>query len=73
MAWWRDAVWQEGISIVLVVAGSVLIYLGAAETAELAGVAAWGAALFGLGVLLPIIAELRRARRDRKPEAGDLD
>lgn len=73
MAWWRDPVWQEGVAIVSVVAGAVLVYLGAADSGELRGAAPWGAVLFVAGVLLPGLRELRASRRGCDPERGDLD
>lgn len=63
MAWLRDPVWQQGIAILAVIAGSVLIYQGADTAGRMGDI---GIALFGLGIILPLVTQLRRSWRERQ-------
>lgn len=63
MGWLRDPAWQQGLAILLVIAGAALIYLGAARTEQLGGMAHLGVGLFVLGVGVPLVAQVLRAPR----------
>lgn len=57
----RDRAWQQGIAILLVLAGSILIYLGARDM-QSSGATAWaGMVLFATGIAVPLAAQLFRA------------
>ncbi|MFA5582356.1 MAG: hypothetical protein WDA25_10440 [Paracoccaceae bacterium] len=68
MSWWREPVWQQGIAIVLVIAGSVLIYLGAGGPGGMGGP---GIALFAAGIILPLVTQLRRSWQERQTRRKD--
>ncbi|HRO88460.1 MAG TPA: hypothetical protein PLH21_10630 [Chiayiivirga sp.] len=72
MGWLKDAVWQQGVAIVLVVLGSILIHLDAAATGELGGGGWLGFALFAAGVALPLVGELHRSRREHTAGVEDV-
>lgn len=72
MGWIKDAAWQQGLAILLVVAGAVLIYRGAAATGELAGIAPLGVVLFGCGIALPLISQALRVRRENAARSEDV-
>jgi hypothetical protein len=72
MGWLKDAVWQQGLAIVLVVAGAVLIHLDAAGSGALGGRGWVGFALFAAGVALPLLGELHRSRREYTAGVEDV-
>ncbi|MGD9617927.1 MAG: hypothetical protein AB7H90_22435 [Alphaproteobacteria bacterium] len=72
MAWLRDRAWQQGIAILLALAGAVLIYFGARPAGELGGVALTGIVLFATGIALPLIVELLRMHREDTARSEDV-
>lgn len=72
MAWLRDRAWQQGIAILLALAGASLIYLGARHTGELGGVGLIGVALFVIGIAVPLVAEILRANRETTSKSEDV-
>lgn len=72
MSWLRDAAWQLGLAMVLVVLGATLIYRGSAATGELGAGALFGVALFGLGIALPLISQAFRAHRENAARSEDV-
>jgi hypothetical protein len=71
MAWLRDPAWQQGLAILLVVAGAIQIYFGAAAM-ELSRIALVGVALFGIGIALPLISQAFRAHRENAAKCEDV-
>lgn len=72
MAWLRDPAWQQGLAIVFVVTGAILIYHGAAGTGELSRIALLGVALFAIGIALPLITQGLRAQRANAAKSEDV-
>jgi hypothetical protein len=70
--WIRDRAWQQGIAILLALAGALLVYVGGHRTGELGGMALAGVALFAAGIALPLIAEVLRARREDTAWSEDV-
>lgn len=64
MDWLRDRAWQQVIAILLVIAGSVLIYAGAAGSDELQGMALGGVVLFAVGIAAPLATQALHAYRE---------
>ena len=71
MTWFRDPAWQEGLAILLVMAGAIVIYRGAAAT-EPGGIALLGVALFGIGIALPLVAQAVHAHRAKTVRSEDV-
>jgi hypothetical protein len=72
MSWIRDPAWQQGLAIVLVVLGAILIYRGTATAGELGTVALLGVTLFAIGVALPLISPAFRAHRANAAKSEDV-
>ena len=71
MAWLRDPAWQQGVAILLVIAGASLIYRGAAVT-EPGEIAILGVTLFSVGIALPLISQAFGARRKDTGRSEDV-
>lgn len=72
MAWIRDRAWQQGIAILLALAGAALVYAGAHRTGELGGMALTGVALLAVGIALPLVTELLRMHRESMDRNEDV-
>lgn len=72
MTWVRDPAWQQGVAILLVVAGAIQIYHGAAGTGELGGIALLGIALLAIGIALPLITQALPAQRANAAKIEDV-
>lgn len=68
----RDRAWQQGIAILLTLAGAALIYSGAGESGELDAVAAIGAAILAIGIALPLVAEITHGSRSNQSKSEDV-
>ena len=71
MAWLRDPAWQQGVAILIVIAGAFLIYRGAAVT-QPGEVAILGVTLFCGGIALPLISQAFGARREDTARNEDV-
>ena len=71
MAWLRDPAWQQGVAILLVIAGASLIYRGAAVT-EPGKIVILGVTLFSVGIALPLISQAFGARRKDTGRSEDV-
>lgn len=75
MDWLKDPAWQQGVAILVVVAGSILIYrgaAGAADAGELSGMALFGVVLFSVGIALPLISQVLGARPESTVKSEDV-
>lgn len=72
MRWLRERAWQQAIAILLVLAGAVLIYLGAAGTGALDGKAVAGAALFATGLAAPLVSQAVQGQRADSTRSEDV-
>jgi len=71
MAWLRERAWQQVIAIIVVLAGSALIYVNAADGGELNGAARFGVALFTLGIAAPLATQVLHAYREQTARDED--
>lgn len=72
MTWLRDPAWQQGLAILLVVVGAILIYRGATAAGELGLRALFGVVLFAIGIALPLISQAFRAHRESAAKSEDV-
>lgn len=68
MNWMRDAVWQQGIAIVLVISGAAWIHR-AAQDSDAALLPAF--LLLAAGIALPLVSSLWRARGGTQDQGGE--
>ena len=72
MSWLKDPAWQQGVAILLVVAGAILTYHGAAGANELSAKAKVGFALFCIGIAVPLLSQLLGLRRESPGKCEDV-
>ncbi len=72
MDWLKDPAWRLGVAIMLVVAGTVLSYHGAAGTDDLGAIAMFGFALFCIGMAVPLVSQVLGARRESTGKGEDV-
>lgn len=69
MNWLRDAVWQQGIAIVLMISGAAWIHRTAQDPdATLLA----GFLLFAAGIALPLVSGLWRTQRGKQRPSDDV-